>query len=90
MPNEKITWLVTDSQLNFLQDKTEWTGTKNIFEISKQDDKTLLVFTHVGLVPEIECYKDCFSGWTYYLASLENLITKGEGQPNKPAKDTVN
>jgi len=83
VPGKKVVWLVTDSQLNFLKDKTEWNGTTNIFEISREGDKTKLVFTHRGLVPQIECFKDCSKGWQYYLNSLVNLITTGTGQPNK-------
>ncbi|MFT3912071.1 MAG: SRPBCC domain-containing protein [Ferruginibacter sp.] len=89
IPGKKIVWLVTDSQLNFLVDKTEWNGTKNIFEISGEGDKTLLRFTHEGLVPQSECYKDCFKGWNQYLNSLVSLITTGKGQPNKN-RSTIN
>ncbi|WP_316793934.1 SRPBCC domain-containing protein [Pedobacter frigoris] len=84
IPNQKILWLVTESHLSFLEDKEEWTGTQICFEISQTEGQTLLNFTHIGLVPESECYQDCFKGWNYFLQhSLFNLITTGEGQPHR-------
>jgi hypothetical protein len=83
IPNERIVWLVTESYLSFLDDKNEWTNTRICFEISKKEDKTQVYFTHIGLVPESECYQDCFKGWNYFLQhSLFNLITTGIGQPH--------
>jgi hypothetical protein len=67
IPNKKIVWLVTESDLTFLEKTDEWTGTKIIFEISEKDDKTQLTFTHVGLTPEIECYDSCAPAWTQYV-----------------------
>ncbi len=80
---KKVVWLVTDSYLNFIKNKSEWNGTRNSFEISKEGAKTKIRFSHLGLVPQIECFNDCSNGWKHYLHSLFNLITTGKGQPNK-------
>ena len=59
-----------------------------IFEISKQEDKTKLVITHLGLVPAFECFDACSKGWTHYLKnSLLPLITTGTGKPDKNKND---
>ncbi|HEX8024221.1 SRPBCC domain-containing protein [Mucilaginibacter sp.] len=67
VPAKKIAWLVTDSKLTFAQNQTEWTGTKLCFEILAEGDATKIVFTHVGLVPEFECYDSCAPAWTQYI-----------------------
>lgn len=81
VPGQKIVWLVTDSRLNFLQDKGEWTGTRLVFEISEINNKTQVRFTHQGLVPSIECYGTCTNAWSRLVQeSLFSLITTGVGK----------
>ena len=88
VPGKKVVWHVTDAQLNFVQDKTEWNGTDVVFDIRRKGDKTEVRFTHVGLVPAFECFGGCSGAWGFYInGSLRNLITKGKGQPNQ--KETV-
>ncbi|HTF29953.1 MAG TPA: SRPBCC domain-containing protein [Flavitalea sp.] len=78
-PDKTVVWLVTESQLNFVEDKKEWTGTKISFEISQQGDKTQLRFTHLGLVPEVECYDSCSNAWSQLIQQgLFSLITTGK------------
>jgi hypothetical protein len=80
IPNEKIVWLVTDSKLSFVKDQSEWTGTKIVFEISEVNHKTQVRFSHLGLVPEFECYGDCSNAWSQLIEkSLFSLITTGKG-----------
>jgi Activator of Hsp90 ATPase homolog 1-like protein len=83
IPGKKIVWRVLDNHFSFTEDKTEWTGTDIIFDISKTGDETEIRFTHKGLVPEYECYDACSDGWgTYINGSLRDLITTGRGKPN--------
>ena len=83
VPGKKVVWHVLDAKVNFVKDKDEWNGTDIAFEITRKGDKTELRFTHVGLVPTIECYGKCSGAWGYYInESLRNLITTGRGDPN--------
>lgn len=84
IPGKKAVWLVLNSYLSFIEDKTEWNGTKITFEVSKKGNKTEIQFTHLGLVPEHECFNACSNAWGSYInGSLRSLITVGKGQPNR-------
>jgi hypothetical protein len=80
----KITEFVPGKNISFVKDKTEWKDTDVVFEIARKDGKTELRFTHVGLVPAIQCYGNCSGAWGFYInESLRSLITTGKGQPNQ-------
>lgn len=87
VPNEKIVWLIKDNYFKFTKDKSEWTGTKISFDIFENDNKTQLRFTHIGLIPEYECFEICSNAWTQYIQqSLYSLISTGKGMPNAKGK----
>ena len=90
VPVHKIVWLVTDCYKHWLtHNKTEWNGTKISFEISKKDKQTEIRFTHLGLVPKMECYGGCSNAWTEYIGgSLNNLIVTGKGEPTAKERKT--
>jgi hypothetical protein len=82
VPDKKVVWLVTDSKLNFISDKQEWTNTKISFEITEKDNQTSVKFTHHGLQPDVECYDACSNAWSEYIQeSLFRLISTGKGKP---------
>lgn len=81
IPGKKVVWLVTESKINYAEDKREWTDTKISFEISEQGNKTQLRFTHLGLVPEIECFDSCSNSWSQLIRQgLFSLITTGKSK----------
>jgi len=84
IPGKKVAWTFIDSIFSFTEDAAEWKGTRIVFDIARKGDKTEVTFTHIGLVPEFECYNACRDGWRNYInGSLKDLITTGRGQPNK-------
>ena len=91
VPDKKVVWHVPKARINFVKDKAEWNGTDIVFDITRKGKQTELRFTHVGLVPTIECYGQCSGAWGYHVnESLRNLITTGKGQPNKKDSATSN
>jgi len=87
VPGRKVAWLVLENHFDFIEDQAEWKDTEIIFEISEKNGGAEVHFTHVGLVPQYECYAVCSNAWGGYIGgSLRNLINTGEGQPN-PKED---
>ena len=81
-PEKTIVWQVIDCYKHWLKDKKEWMDTKMCWEITTLRDGTQITFTHVGLVPGIECYGGCEKAWNFYLKeSLFKFITDGKGTP---------
>lgn len=79
-PNKRIVWVVTDCNMPWYNNKKEWANTRLIFEINEENGKTEVKFTHEGLTPEVECYKDCKPGWTHWInTSLVSYLTTGKG-----------
>lgn len=90
IPNEKVVWHVLENYFKFTKDTTEWTGTKMKFEITKKNNKTQIRLTHMGLVPEYECFDICSNAWTHYIQeSLSGLIATGKGLPNGKGKPST-
>ncbi|HEV2481642.1 MAG TPA: SRPBCC domain-containing protein [Puia sp.] len=82
VPDERVVWLTTESELNFVDDKDEWTGTTIVFEIGRKEGRTTVEFTH-DLGPSLECFSDCSNAWGFYVReSLRSLIMTGKGKPD--------
>jgi uncharacterized protein YndB with AHSA1/START domain len=86
VPDKKIVWQVIDSSRPSLKDQNEWTGTHIVWDISSLSNATRIEMTHVGLVPELECYNACSQGWDFLMQkSLLNLVTENKGNLAGPA-----
>jgi uncharacterized protein YndB with AHSA1/START domain len=80
VPAKRLVWLVSDAYLDFTTDKSEWNGTRITFDITTVGEQTEVRFTHVGLIPEFECFDACSNAWGFIIGrSLPSLITTGQG-----------
>jgi hypothetical protein len=87
IPGKRVVWLVTDCHMPWYSDKTEWKNTRLVFDLKENNGLTEVRFQHEGLTPNVECYKDCESGWTHWIkTSLFSYLTTGEGSFRPPTK----
>ena len=82
VPGRRVVWHILENHFSFVQNQDEWLGTDVIFDIIPGDDGTTVSLTHVGLVPEFECYEVCSGAWTHHLnAGLRALLSTGNPAP---------
>jgi uncharacterized protein YndB with AHSA1/START domain len=83
VPGKTVAWRVLENWMSFIDDQREWVGTEIRFDLTDTDDGTEVRFTHVGLVPDYECFDVCDVAWSFYIhESLRGHIATGAGQPN--------
>ena len=82
IPDKKIVWNVLDADQTWHEDRDEWAGTQIVWEISAEENGSMVTMTHLGLVPAFECYDQCKLGWDYLIQqSLYKYLTEGAGLP---------
>lgn len=65
-PGRRVVWDVTDSAINFVDDKQEWRGTRIVFEIAGIEGGSRVTLTHHGLTRQKACFDACSQGWEHF------------------------
>lgn len=60
----------------------EWIGTDITFELSQQDDQTILLFGHRNWRETVEFTAHCSMKWATFLLSLRDYVETGTGKPS--------
>ncbi len=82
LPDTHIIWEFIDAYQGWVKNPTEWVGTQLIWEVTPQRDGAEVKMTHVGLVPELECFDQCTKSWHYLMQeSLLKFLNDGKGHP---------
>jgi uncharacterized protein YndB with AHSA1/START domain len=60
----------------------EWMGTDVMFDLSQQDDQTIIIFGHRNWREAIEFTAHCSMKWAVFLLSLRDYVETGKGKPS--------
>jgi hypothetical protein len=64
-----------------VQGPKEWINTHIEFNISKENEETVLLFKHGGWREEVEFMHHCSTQWAYFLIGLRKFLESGGGTP---------
>ena len=73
-PLKKVEW-------KCVQGPKEWVDTHIEFNISKENEETVLLFKHGGWREEVEFMHHCSTQWAYFLIGLRKFLESGGGTP---------
>ncbi|MGW4365779.1 SRPBCC family protein [Nocardia takedensis] len=74
-PGEHVGWEVIDGP-------PEWIGTTIDWTLRRDDDWTVVLFTHEGWAEPVEFMHHCSTKWATYLMSLKGMLETGRGAPS--------
>lgn len=60
----------------------EWIGTEIKFDLSEQDNQTIVIFGHRNWREAVEFTAHCSMKWATFLLSLREYLETGKGQPS--------
>jgi uncharacterized protein YndB with AHSA1/START domain len=60
----------------------EWIGTDITFQLSPQDNQTILLFGHRNWREAVEFTSHCSMKWATFLLSLREYVETGKGKPS--------
>src|SRR6185369_5361497 len=60
----------------------EWIGTDITFQLSQQDDQTIMIFGHRNWREQVEFTAHCSMKWAVFLLSLREYVETGKGKPS--------
>ena len=92
-PGREVHWLCTGAHIEAdgIARKGEWAGTRLVFRLAPDGEgRTRVDFEHFGLVPALECYGLCRSGWQHFLDSLRQFVQTGRGMPYELVAEAAN
>ena len=58
----------------------EWLVTDFVFELSRESDETVVLFTQGGWAEPVPFQAHCSAKWAVYLLSLKSLLERGQGR----------
>ena len=60
----------------------EWVGTDITFQLSEQDNQTIVLFGHRNWCEAVEATYHCSMKWATFLLSLREYVETGTGKPS--------
>jgi uncharacterized protein YndB with AHSA1/START domain len=74
-PEKDVTWRCIDGP-------AEWVGTDITFQLSRQDNQTIILFGHRNWREAVEFTYHCSMKWAVFLLSLREYVETGKGKPS--------
>ncbi|MDD5268973.1 MAG: SRPBCC domain-containing protein [Methylococcales bacterium] len=73
-PQKEVRWRCVDGP-------DEWIGTDITFQLSEQDNQTIILFGHRNWREAVEFTYHCSTKWAIFLLSLREYVETGKGKP---------